>query len=102
MVQVDDWLRQTGYDDRPAAGRPVAPLAELPLVGAPGAPTVFVAGYRPQYNKARQLWYADVAINSEGAFWPFLRLAGMPLPTELQHPLPFVRAGAVRFRAVAT
>ncbi|MGV0814070.1 hypothetical protein ABQF34_19065 [Mycolicibacterium boenickei] len=75
MVQVDDLLRQIGYDDHPAPGRPVGPLVTLPLVTAPGAPQVLVAGYRPHYSEERQLWYADVALNPGATFWPFLRLA---------------------------
>jgi hypothetical protein len=44
------------------------PLAE-------GAGTVNVATYRPTFNAERGLWYFDIAINADKAYFPFLRLA---------------------------
>ena len=75
MLQLDDLLHSAGLDDRHQPGRPVVAPAQLPLRLGPGSPTVLVAGYRPQYNADRKLWYADVALDPATAFWPFLRLA---------------------------
>ena len=34
-----------------------------------------VLGYQPFFDKARKLWYVDVAVDPGDSFWPFLRLA---------------------------
>ncbi len=44
------------------------PLAE-------GAGTVDLATYRPSFNRERGLWYFDIALDIEKAYFPFLRLA---------------------------
>ena len=75
MLQLDDLLHTSGLDDRHQPGRPVAAPVQLPLTLGPGRPTVLVAGYRPQFNSDRKLWYADIALDPATAFWPFLRLA---------------------------
>lgn len=75
MLQLDDLLHTSGLDDRHQPGRPVVAPAQLPLRLGPGSPTVLVAGYRPQYNADRKLWYADIALDPSTTFWPFLRLA---------------------------
>jgi hypothetical protein len=41
----------------------------------PGAYQVGVAGYAPQYDKDRGLWYCDVEINFGDSYFPFIRLA---------------------------
>jgi hypothetical protein len=51
----------------PAAQRPN--LAELP------AQRVDVAGFKPDYDPSRQLWFADVAMRVEHEYFPFVRLA---------------------------
>jgi hypothetical protein len=44
------------------------PLAE-------GVGTVNVATYKPSFNAARGLWYFDIGISPDQAYFPFLRLA---------------------------
>ena len=75
LLQLDNLLHGAGLDDRARPGQPVAPPVQLPLVTSPGQPIVTVVGYEPQYNAARELWYADVAVDPGEHFWPFLRLA---------------------------
>ena len=75
LLQLDNLLRSVGLDDRREAGRPVTPLALLPLASLQNAPVVGVVGYEPQYNAERKLWYVDVALDPGPAFWPFVRLA---------------------------
>ncbi|MBA2670206.1 MAG: hypothetical protein H0U67_07550, partial [Gemmatimonadetes bacterium] len=38
-------------------------------------PAVNVAGFAPRYDPARQLWYAEVDLRVERAYFPFVRLA---------------------------
>jgi hypothetical protein len=40
-----------------------------------GAYKVAVAGYAPQYDKDRGLWYCDISIDSGSSYFPFVRLA---------------------------
>jgi hypothetical protein len=75
FLELDNFLRAAGLDDRPGDALPVAPPATLPLGTIPGRPLVTVLGYRPRYNPERQLWYVDVAIDPGSTFWPFVRLA---------------------------
>lgn len=42
---------------------------------SPGAYRVCVAGYKPEYDKDRQLWYCDVEIDFGTSYFPFIRLA---------------------------
>ncbi|MGI8683863.1 MAG: hypothetical protein ACR2MO_01965 [Acidimicrobiales bacterium] len=72
---LDNVLAGIGFDDRHHPARPVTPARLLPLAAVPGAPTVNVVGYKPQYNHERNLWYVDVAIDPGDTFWPFVRLA---------------------------
>jgi len=74
-LQLDNLLRTAGLDDRWAAARPAGPPATLPLASVSGSPPVMVVGYKPQFNKERGLWYADIAMDTGDAFWPFVRLA---------------------------
>ncbi len=74
-LQIDSLLHTSGLDDRSFPARPVTPPANLPLNSIDGKPLVTVLGYKPVYNKARKLWYVDVAINPGDTFWPFVRLA---------------------------
>jgi len=70
-----DLLQLSGLDDRPAAGRPVAPASPRPLVDRDGQPNVWVLGYRPEYSPERKLWFVDVALDPGPAVWPFVQLA---------------------------
>jgi hypothetical protein len=73
-LELDDLLHVTGFDDRPAAARPVAPPALLPLPEANGN-LVQVLGYKPEFQPDRNKWFVDVAIDPGTAVWPFVRLA---------------------------
>ncbi len=42
---------------------------------AEGAGTADIATFAPNFNSVRQLWYFDVGLNTDGAYFPFLRLA---------------------------
>jgi hypothetical protein len=53
---------------KPKPGPPLS-LEEIP------APVVTVAGYAPSFDAERNLWYADVRIDTGDAYWPFVRLA---------------------------
>ncbi len=75
ILRLENFLQLTGLDDRGRAGRPVVPPRDLPLAALEGKPLVTVLGYRPRYNKQRELWFVDVAIDPGPQFWPFLRLA---------------------------
>ena len=75
-LQLDNVLDLMGYDDRQEPGRPVAAPAELLDLPAFGTTYgVRALGYRPQYDKRRQLWYVDVALNPGQSLWSFVRLA---------------------------
>jgi hypothetical protein len=63
-----------GANDRPVAGRPIAPPALLPLREANGN-LVQVLGYEPEFQPDRNKWFVDVAIDPGTALWPFVRLA---------------------------
>jgi hypothetical protein len=75
VLRLDNVLRLAGLDDRERAGRPVVPPRDLPLAVLPDKPVVTVLGYKPRFNKARELWFVDVAFDPGPQFWPFLRLA---------------------------
>jgi len=72
-----------GYDDRPAPGRPVEVREGVTVRSGGSSYPVAVAGYQPEFNAERGLWYVDVAIDPwaslkeqpELGFWPFVRLA---------------------------
>ena len=74
-VQLDSLLHSIGFDDRAAPARPVTAPANYPLAGIKGSPVVTVLGYQPFFDKARKLWYVDIAVDPGDSFWPFLRLA---------------------------
>lgn len=81
-LHLDSLLRSEGFDDRPAPGRPVVVTKGVPVRAGGASYDVAVAGYRPEYNEERGLWYVDVAIDPwasleepSPAFWPFVRLA---------------------------
>ncbi len=81
-LHLDSLLRAEGYDDRPAPGRPEVIRTKVNLRHGGSQYPVTVAGYKPEFNVERGLWYVDVAIDPwaslDGptlAFWPFLRLA---------------------------
>ncbi len=99
LVQLDNLLRTTGFDDRPEAARPVAPAATLPLASLPEQPLVTAVGYKPQFNAERRLWYVDVALDPGPAFWPFVRLAVsryQPASIDRCHLSPPVRCDFVQ------
>ncbi|SDI33148.1 hypothetical protein SAMN05192558_107172 [Actinokineospora alba] len=75
LVTLDNLLHTSGFDDRPAPGRPVTAPVRLPLATLPDRPEVTVVGYKPRFNLDRGLWYVDVALDPGNAFWPFVRLA---------------------------
>jgi hypothetical protein len=51
-------------------------LAEdVVAVEAPDGPTVAVAGHPVAYDPVRRLWFADIQVDTHGAYWPFIRLA---------------------------
>ncbi|WES62873.1 hypothetical protein P0L94_10420 [Microbacter sp. GSS18] len=88
VAQLDHSLRWQGDDDRPARpGRPIGdpmplnlpapPKPSATLGPNPASPVrrVLAAGYRPQFNADRGLWYVDVAFDADAIFWPFVRLA---------------------------
>ena len=81
-LQLDSLLRSEGFDDRPAPGRPVVVRDGVQVRAGGSSYAVQVAGYKPEYNAERGLWYVDVAIEPwasleepSPAFWPFVRLA---------------------------
>ena len=74
LLQLDDLLHMSGFDDRTKAAQPSQPV-NLPLSALPGSPVVTAVGYQPIYNEERELWYVDCAINPGNHFWPFVRLA---------------------------
>jgi hypothetical protein len=73
-LELSDLLHVVGADDRPIAGRPIAPPALLPLREADGN-FVQVLGYKPEFQPDRNKWFVDVAIDPGTAVWPFVRLA---------------------------
>ncbi|MEN8239032.1 MAG: hypothetical protein ABFR53_07520, partial [Actinomycetota bacterium] len=75
FVGFDNLIRATGLTDRPDDARPTAPPVSMPYALMKGSPMVTVLGYRPRYNKERELWFVDVAIDPGDKFWPFVRLA---------------------------
>jgi hypothetical protein len=60
--------------ERELPARPVRPLEQLPLVDLVREPKAGVLGYRPEFDKARRLWFVDIAIDPGAAIWPFLQL----------------------------
>jgi hypothetical protein len=70
-----DLLHLTGFDDRIEGGRPVGPPVVRPLIDLPGAPSVFVVSYAPEFSQERGLWFVDIALDPGTAFWPFVRFA---------------------------
>jgi hypothetical protein len=70
-----DLLHLTGFDDRIEGGRPVGPPVVRPLIDLPGAPSVFVVSYQPEFSNERGLWFVDIALDPGTAFWPFVRFA---------------------------
>jgi len=42
---------------------------------SPGAYRVCVAGYKPEYDKDRGLWYCDIEIDFGASYFPFIRMA---------------------------
>lgn len=48
---------------------------DVVTVEAPDGPTVAVAGHPVAYDPIRRLWYADIQVDTHGAYWPFIRLA---------------------------
>jgi len=70
-----DLLHLSGLDDRIEAGRPVGRPATLPLVDVGGSPSAVVLGYQPEFSRARNMWFVDVALDPATALWPFVRLA---------------------------
>ena len=56
------------------AGLALEELADIPEP-SPGAYQVGVAGFAPQYDKDRGLWYCDLEINFGESYFPFIRLA---------------------------
>ncbi|MGY2119300.1 hypothetical protein ACW9HR_35865 [Nocardia gipuzkoensis] len=57
---------------------PEATESELTVPGLPGGLTATVIGFRPEYNQAQKLWYADIEIDMENmlwTYWPFVQLA---------------------------
>jgi hypothetical protein len=53
---------------KPEPGPPLS-LEEIP------ASVVTVAGYAPSFDAERNLWYADLRVDTGDAYWPFVRLA---------------------------
>ncbi len=72
---LDSLMAGLTFDDRHHPARPVTQARTLPLSAVAGAPNVQVAGYKPQYNHDRNLWYVDIAIDAGDTYWPFVRLA---------------------------
>lgn len=94
LLHLDSLVRALGHDDRPQLpGRPVEVRDDVYVTAAGNSYNVVVAGYKPEYNAERELWYVDVAIDPwataslvelrdqwfaaqpEQGFWPFVRLA---------------------------
>lgn len=69
-VELDHLLSAFG---RELPAHPVHPLVQLPLVDLTHEPTAGVLGYRPEYDRERRLWFADIAVDPRSAIWPFLR-----------------------------
>ena len=95
-VELDQLFAILG---RELPARPVRPVAQLPLVDLPGAPTAGVLGYRPEYDAARKLWFCDVAVDPRAAIWPFLRLVVARYQPESKagvHLSPLVRCDYVQ------
>ncbi len=64
-----------------------------------GAYRVCVAGYQPEYDKDRQLWYCDIPIDTGVSYFPFVRLALVrfqPISVENAHLSRVVRADFVQ------
>jgi hypothetical protein len=74
-LQLDNLMALTGLEDRVDPARPVRLDRAVTLPTANGNFTVQVAGYRPQYNATRNLWYVDVALDPGATTWGFVRLA---------------------------
>jgi len=84
---------------RELPARPVLAPAARPLVDLAGHPLAQVLGYRPEYDAARRLWFADVAIDPGSAIWPFLRLVVaryQPASNADMHLSPLVRCDYVQ------
>ncbi len=95
-VELDQLFAILG---RELPARPVRPVAQLPLVDLPRAPVAGVLGYRPEYDPARRLWFADIAIDPGDAIWPFVRLVVARYQPESdpgKHLSPVVRCDYVQ------
>lgn len=70
----------------------------LSVAGLPGE-VVHVAGYTPQYDTERNLWFADVKLDAGAAYFPFVRLAlarFQPISVPDAHLSPVVLADFVQ------
>jgi hypothetical protein len=59
----------TGVFRHVAGAHPDLPLSERPEL------RVAVAGYTPEYDPDRRLWYCDIELAAGHTYWPFVRLA---------------------------
>jgi hypothetical protein len=75
VIPLMDILHFAGLDDRPQSARPVGPPTPRALIDVPGRPVVWVVGYAPEFSSERGLWFVDVAVDQDTAFWPFVRLS---------------------------
>jgi hypothetical protein len=48
--------------------------ADVPLAEDPNS-SVDVVGYKPEFDLERKLWYCDIRMKTEGAYFPMVRLA---------------------------
>lgn len=72
-MTVEDLWSAAGLDDRPGLDPRIRPLATVPTAEQAG--TIGVLGYAPEFSVERGLWFVDVAITPQAAYWPFVRLS---------------------------
>jgi hypothetical protein len=72
-LTVEDLWSASGFDGQPGPHPRVMPLANVPTAEKAGP--IGVLGYVPEFSDDRGLWFVDVAIAPEAAYWPFVRLS---------------------------
>ena len=94
-VELDQLFAILG---RELPARPVRPVAQLPLVDLPRAPVAGVLGYRPEYDPARRLWFADIAIDPGDGDLAVRAARRRALPARVRSRQAPVAARALRLR----